>query len=123
MRVGDNSRDVQIKDEDKEHDREQCRGELCVAVPGEAECPGEERKADEDDPEGMKGYPARDAGGKRLYIEHMLGSEGGQSRCGEDAPEDDDLVQTKGRYVLLTRGVQTHGEEDNPRKPRPEYEM
>jgi len=123
MRVGNNSRDVQIKDEDKKHDCEQCRGELRVAVPCEAEGPGEERKTDENDPEGMKGYPVRDAGGKRLYIEEMLGSEGGQSRGGEDAPKDDDLVQTEGRCVLLTRGVQTHGEENNPRKPRPEYEV
>src|ERR1700756_3243375 len=69
----------------------------------------------------MEGYPAWNHGRKGPDVHHVLGSKAGERRGGEDAAEDDDLLDPRGCDEFAARRDEAHGEKGKSCEPRPEY--
>ena len=121
--VRDSFREVKGEDEDHEHHSRQCRGEPDPLIQDKAEGACEQRESEKDDPEGMKWKPVRDGLGKGADVDHVLGSEAGEGRGGEDGAEDDDSFKPGSREEFSPRVDEAYHEENHTSKPRPEYVM
>ncbi len=60
--AGRDAGNMNRENKDEDHHGKERGGEHRVAVPGEAQCAGEEGEAHEGDPEEMEGYPTGNAG-------------------------------------------------------------